>query len=180
MKPEYVVVLAFPILKNPLVDLDAWKLASGNTSVLLVEKDKPEWQKGRFNLPGGKIEEGESPEQAALREIFEEAGPIVTSSAMPVLMGSIQGSWGKVYCLRVFADPSLPLTPQESETQKIFWGDWASIKDDPRLIPNLRVIIPMMMMGVKDWNIFDEGPSWGKDTHVIDIEVKNGWPKEEK
>lgn len=165
---EYVIVLAYP----------SGLYANGHLPVLIVEKDKPEWQKGRYNLPGGKIEDGETPQEAALRELIEEAGGIQTSSSMPNLMGVIQGSWGKVHCLQVWADPTIPLTPQESETQNIFWKSWQEIKDDPRLIPNLRVIIPMMLMGCKGWSVFDEGPSWGKETHVIDIEIKNGWPME--
>lgn len=41
--------------------------------VLLIKKNKPEWQKGRLNGIGGKIEEGETPLQAMVREAKEEA-----------------------------------------------------------------------------------------------------------
>jgi len=41
-------------------------------AVLLQRKAKPKWQEGRLNGPGGKIEEGETPEQAVAREIAEE------------------------------------------------------------------------------------------------------------
>lgn len=143
--------------------------------ILVVEKNKPEWQKGRLNLPGGKIEDGEDPPHAALREFFEEVGPS-PCSAMPQVMGVIQGSWGKVYCCRWLGDPSSEIKPQDNETEKVFWAPWNEIKDDPRLIPNLRVVIPMMLMNCKDWNIYDSGPSWGSDVHSFDIEVKNGWP----
>jgi 8-oxo-dGTP diphosphatase len=34
---------------------------------------------GRFRIPGGEIEEGESPVQAAFREVFEEHGVIAKS-----------------------------------------------------------------------------------------------------
>ena len=44
------------------------------THVLLVEKTKPEWQKGFYNGIGGKIEDGETPIQAMNREAKEEAG----------------------------------------------------------------------------------------------------------
>jgi 8-oxo-dGTP pyrophosphatase MutT (NUDIX family) len=42
--------------------------------VLLVHKDRPEWQKGRLNLIGGKLEEGEDAITAAVRELGEESG----------------------------------------------------------------------------------------------------------
>ncbi len=42
--------------------------------VVLIEKSKPEWQAGRLNGVGGKIEEGEEPLDAMRREFKEEAG----------------------------------------------------------------------------------------------------------
>lgn len=42
--------------------------------VVLLQKSHPEWQKGRMNGPGGKIEEGESAVAAMVREFEEETG----------------------------------------------------------------------------------------------------------
>ena len=42
--------------------------------ILLIKKNKPEWQLGKLNAIGGKIEIGESPIHAMRREIKEEAG----------------------------------------------------------------------------------------------------------
>ena len=44
------------------------------TAVLLINKLKPEWQKGLYNGVGGKIERGEHPDVAMIREFEEEAG----------------------------------------------------------------------------------------------------------
>src|SRR4051812_30781890 len=40
--------------------------------VLLILKQKPEWQKGKLNGIGGKIEPGEAPIDAMVREFWEE------------------------------------------------------------------------------------------------------------
>ena len=44
------------------------------TRVLLIQKMKPTWQKGRLNGVGGKIEGDETPIAAMKRECFEEVG----------------------------------------------------------------------------------------------------------
>lgn len=42
--------------------------------VLLIEKKRPEWQKGKFNGIGGRMEIGESPVGCLVREFREETG----------------------------------------------------------------------------------------------------------
>lgn len=42
--------------------------------VALIKKAKPDWQKGRFNGIGGKVEDGETFEEANQREFYEETG----------------------------------------------------------------------------------------------------------
>jgi 8-oxo-dGTP diphosphatase len=42
--------------------------------VVLIKKNRPENQAGKLNGIGGKIEPGETPEQAMIREFNEEAG----------------------------------------------------------------------------------------------------------
>ncbi len=42
--------------------------------VVLIEKNKPDWQKGYLNGVGGKIENNETPIECMIREFKEEAG----------------------------------------------------------------------------------------------------------
>jgi ADP-ribose pyrophosphatase YjhB (NUDIX family) len=42
--------------------------------MLLVKKDRPEWQAGRYNGAGGKVEPKEWPRNCVEREVFEETG----------------------------------------------------------------------------------------------------------
>ena len=60
-------------------------------SVLMIRKKRPDWQAGKLNLPGGHIEEGETPAEAAARELFEETG-LIAGSVEEV--GRIHGSSG--------------------------------------------------------------------------------------
>lgn len=112
--------------------------------VLLILKNRPDWQKGRWNGIGGRIEDGETPLGAMRREFTEETGLIVND-------------WNK------FA----VLTDARGWAISFFWaiGDvWAAqqvtdevprafdlCSDDLRginlinIIPNLRWLIPMAL-----------------------------------
>ncbi len=59
MKTRYVVGFAF---------------TRSNKCVLLIEKTRPEWQKGKWNGIGGHIEGDETPMEAMKREALEETG----------------------------------------------------------------------------------------------------------
>lgn len=43
-------------------------------SVVLIRKNRPEWQAGKWNGVGGKVEPGETAEEAMVREFEEETG----------------------------------------------------------------------------------------------------------
>lgn len=67
--------------------------------VLLIKKNKPEWQKGKFNGLGGKIEPSDkSIEEAMRREFFEEAA-IISPSKLWTRVGLLRGSDWIVYIL---------------------------------------------------------------------------------
>jgi len=54
---------------------------AGFNRVMLIQKLKPEWQAGKLNGIGGKIELGETPHRAMAREFFEEAGLVSLPSS---------------------------------------------------------------------------------------------------
>jgi 8-oxo-dGTP pyrophosphatase MutT (NUDIX family) len=138
--------------------------------VLLVLKNRPAWQAGRFNLPGGKIEPHETPEECAIRELKEETGYCKFYDFVAI-RGRISGPWGTVFCVEIPVNEDDPIVPAEGETEILEWHDWRFIKDSKLLIPNLRVIIPLMMTGCKGWSVVDVGPSWAESHHTITITV---------
>lgn len=134
-------------------------IVSGSKEILLVEKTKPEWQKGKLNLLGGAIEEGETPEQAAIRELKEESG-LYLQSDKAIIAGKIINVDYIVYCLYCEMDRTFyyqKLNPRECEVEKVDWYDWDNVKHDSRLIQNLRVIIPLLRMRSTGWLINDTG-----------------------
>jgi 8-oxo-dGTP diphosphatase len=71
--------------------------------VLLVHKLRPDWQAGKLNGIGGKIEPGEAPIEALVREVSEEAA-ISTSAAQWRYFGVMDGPYFRVYCFETRDD----------------------------------------------------------------------------
>jgi 8-oxo-dGTP pyrophosphatase MutT (NUDIX family) len=140
-----------------------------NGDVLLVLKDRPPWQAGRLNLVGGKIEDGEHPREAALRELKEEAG---IDGEDAIISGVIQGKEVSVYCCRIKNIGSPEINPRPEETEKVDWYKWDDVKDDPRLMPNLKVIIPLLRMGVDNWKLIDIWSEEEHETHRVELILK--------
>ena len=136
---------------------------------LLILKDRPEWQRGRLNLPGGKIEEGETPEEAATRELEEETGYV---PAVPVRqLGTMQDGSRTIYCVKAVITSRDGPKPRKGETEVPLWMPWYKADNDQRLLPNLRAIVPLMRCGVTGWVIGDTYRGHGKPRHTIKISL---------
>lgn len=128
------------------------------TSIIFVEKLKPDWQKRKYNLVGGKIELNESPEEAAIREFKEKTG-LQPYSEM-VKIGEIHGSEGwLIHVFRCFILDKYQIKPTEGEKELVFWADWYTIKERENLIDNLKVIVPLGLSNVKNWKIIHDDPN---------------------
>ena len=120
-------------------------LAADPTWVLLMEKHRPEWMKGRHNLPGGKVEPWETPEEAAKRELLEETG---YEANRIVTLGHMVDGNDIIYCCKAWADTSTPPLPRPEETEQ---ATWLRLEDGLRLkslMMNLKLIIPLMIHDV--------------------------------
>lgn len=90
------------VSKRPVVAVAILDSLDRPTSLLCAARAYPPDLAGRFELPGGKVEDGESPLAALSREIREElrtqvvVGPEVTAPDggwWPVLQGRRMGVW---------------------------------------------------------------------------------------
>lgn len=57
-----------------MTDTSVVVVIHNNKALILRRGTTAPWMPGHWNLPGGCIESGETPEQAAIRECFEETG----------------------------------------------------------------------------------------------------------
>ena len=108
--------------------------------VLAARRTAPPEAAGRWELPGGKVEVGESPEQALVREIAEELGCTVAveswlDGAVPV---------GTAHVLTVAVARLVDGEPEPTEHDEVRWlsgdqldsVDW--LEPDRPFLPGLR------------------------------------------
>jgi 8-oxo-dGTP diphosphatase len=103
--------------------------------VLLIQKHKPDWQRGRFNAIGGKIEEGETPGNAMFREFMEETGCEAQWDLFAVLTDA--RGW-EVY---FFSGFTIVGHLDQKEAERPAWFDVNNLPANT--IPNLRWLIPL-------------------------------------
>lgn len=103
--------------------------------VVLIEKQKPQWQQGKLNGVGGHIEKDETSYEAMEREFKEEAGTTVKNWKLSVTLTST--TW------RIFffwATGSIRLVSTQTN-EKI---EIVSVRSLPsNIIPNLLWLIPL-------------------------------------
>lgn len=106
--------------------------------VVLMRKTRPAWQAGRVNALGGKLLPGESPADAARREVGEEAGVDVEQWEEFLV-------WDdpvyRLHVLRAFDD--VALRAHTAEDQEVFLAEVQALPAE--LIENLRWLIPLAL-----------------------------------
>jgi ADP-ribose pyrophosphatase YjhB (NUDIX family) len=127
--------------------------------VVLIER-RNEPHAGRLNLPGGKINEHEAIEVAAVRELQEETG-LKAVLADTRLLGTIEGDgWIVHVCYCPYRStpalgPSQDARTVSPDEGQILTMSVSEALADPLLIPNLRVIIPLCIAKATGWVIRD-------------------------
>jgi len=103
--------------------------------VVLIEKNRPDWQKGYLNGIGGKIEPGETPLQAMIREFKEEAGLRIENWDHTV---TIEGPTWKTEVFRAFNNYVLNAKSMTDEKVNIYPVDHL---DDYQVLNNLHWLV---------------------------------------
>jgi len=124
--------------------VSAAALIDGEGRVLLAQRPEGKSMAGLWEFPGGKVEEGETPEAALIRELHEELGIETWQSCLAPLCFASH-SYEKFHLLMpLFACRKWGGIPQSREGQALKWVRAKDLRDYPMppadipLIPILR------------------------------------------
>ena len=112
--------------------------------VLLAQRPEGKSMAGLWEFPGGKVEPGESPETALVRELHEELGIETWNSCLAPLTFASHAYDDFHLLMPLFACRKWQGIPQSREGQALKWVRGAELRDHPMppadipLIPILR------------------------------------------
>lgn len=110
------------------------------TEVLLIRKNRPDWQKGKLNGIGGHVDPPEVYKHAMKREFMEETGLNIHMDKWRIFHTIVkQGEWRCMFYFAVSDNlkDARSLTDEVVEIHKV-----ADLRDLP-VIDNLRWLLPM-------------------------------------
>jgi 8-oxo-dGTP diphosphatase len=126
--------------------VSAVALIDADGRVLLAQRPEGKTLAGLWEFPGGKVEPGETPEQALIRELHEELGIDTWASCLAPLTFASH-DYGNFHLLMpLFACRRWQGTPRPNEGQKLAWVRARDLKDYP-MPPADLPLIPIL----RDW-----------------------------
>ena len=103
------------------------------------------WKTGYWGPPGGHIDAGETPKQAAVRETYEEAGLRIKESDLELVAQRTKHDFGMIYYYTTdkFTGKGIALS---HEHKSFTWADWEKIEGlDTIFEPDILALIERLL-----------------------------------
>ncbi|CAC9463247.1 Mutator mutT protein (7,8-dihydro-8-oxoguanine-triphosphatase) (EC / Thiazole tautomerase TenI-like domain [uncultured Gammaproteobacteria bacterium] len=123
-------------------------LRNKHQEILIAQRRKSQFMGGFWELPGGKIEHKESPEQAITRELNEELGIQVKHSSLHQTM--VHHYEDRIVELSIYNINQYQHTPIGLEGQTIAWARITDL-NNYQLLPTMRAFIHSITLPDKYW-----------------------------
>jgi 8-oxo-dGTP diphosphatase len=129
-----------------IVLVSAVALIDRDGRVLLAQRPEGKSMAGLWEFPGGKVEPGETPEAALIRELHEELGLETWQSCLAPLTFASHAYPDFHLLMPLFACRKWSGAPQSREGQALKWVHAADLRDYP-MPPADLPLIPIL----RDW-----------------------------
>jgi 8-oxo-dGTP diphosphatase len=125
----------------------------------------------RWNGVGGKIESGESPTNACLREIKEETGLEVTDVSFRGIVTWNDVTWNNPGGMYVFIAESKSGNVVSSDEGSLSWKTLDWIYKDESVVSNIPMFLPAMLRDSSD--PMEHAFTYSEEEEILNYEVKD-------
>ena len=146
-------------------------LYNDKQQILIAKRQAHQFMGGFWELPGGKIETGESDEAAIIRELHEELGVVVTDLSIHQTM--IYQYPDRVVELSIYNINRYQGSPKGIESQTIAWVDIKNLSQY-KLLPTMKAFISSITLPDRYWitpSSNHQSKAW---TRKFDEKLKQG------
>ena len=151
-----------------------------NNKIVVIKYKKGNRKEGYYDIPGGKIEEGESPKQTVIREMKEETGINIKNLKYKGIM-TIEYPDRK-FIFDTFISNEYEGEPQAFEESTAEWIETKELLQKEKILSNIMILDRFFIKGLIDDNynfsmhiVVDEQ----EDILKVKYEVKENKKKEE-
>ena len=121
-----------------------------DNEVVVTKYKKGNKKEGYYDIPGGKIEEGESPKQTAIREMKEETGIEIQNLKYKGIM-TIEYP-NRMFIFDTFISKEYEGEPQEFEENTSEWIDIDELLKKEKIFSNIILLDKFLIKGLIDDN----------------------------
>ena len=121
-----------------------------DNEVVVTKYKKGNKKEGYYDIPGGKIEEGESPKQTAIREMKEETGIEIQNLKYKGIM-TIEYP-DRMFIFDIFISKEYEGEPQEFEENTSEWIDIDELLKKEKILSNIILLDKFLIKGLIDDN----------------------------
>lgn len=121
-----------------------------DNEVVVTKYKKGNKKEGYYDIPGGKIEEGENPKQTAIREMKEETGINIQNLKYKGIM-TIEYP-NRMFIFDTFISKEYEGEPQEFEENTSEWIDIDELLKKEKILSNIILLDKFLIKGLIDDN----------------------------
>ena len=121
-----------------------------DNEVVVTKYKKGNKKEGYYDIPGGKIEEGETPKQTAIREMKEETGIEIQNLKYKGIMTREYPD--RMFIFDTFISKEYEGEPQEFEENTSEWIDIDELLKKEKILSNIILLDKFLIKGLIDDN----------------------------